>query len=449
MIVNCPNYKGLPIERKSDGSFIWVAPKTTSVGRARQEWADKKIVELHITGDGKYAKLMYELHPTKVKVCQICGQEMSINYIYLNPSVVNSIKKTFGQSFDTNTSLYDATKQLLNKHPESQIKSYLIGEFGLSNVGSASLNQIIGMCERKCRIEKTSKKLGPGAMSNFPDRFDGFHSYNRCCRKTEDKGRNSGNMKTYNKDRRAYEYWSDGNVCCANSFMRSDYFEGASADHICPISLGFVHDSHFIRRLSSGDNSSKRDKLQYSSIKDAIEIENKTGICAASWYSKTIWDHLKNNLSDNHLLLSQYHTTFRQNFSDLMYIFGSIIEMPENRGIIFLERSFLEPKMVDFDYDYICDIDGNIVSKTQRRENDANRKEYGRFCRVAIESVKDYNDKSNRNTKPDLNESEKVGVKNIIYKIETNDNSALSDLYLLVEQIQKRLLMVFNQRRVA
>ena len=47
-------------------------------------------------------------------------------------------------------------------------------------------------------------------MGNPPDRLDGFHSYNRCCRGTSDKGRFKENLKRYGDDRRAYENWSDG-----------------------------------------------------------------------------------------------------------------------------------------------------------------------------------------------------------------------------------------------
>ena len=47
--------------------------------------------------------------------------------------------------------------------------------------------------------------LSPGVMSNAPDRLDGFHSYNKCCRAKEDKGRSKENLNKYGEDRRAYE----------------------------------------------------------------------------------------------------------------------------------------------------------------------------------------------------------------------------------------------------
>ena len=48
-IVNHPNYKGLPIKRKSDGSLAWVAGKQSDIGRDRLNWMDLKIKELGIT----------------------------------------------------------------------------------------------------------------------------------------------------------------------------------------------------------------------------------------------------------------------------------------------------------------------------------------------------------------------------------------------------------------
>lgn len=50
-------------------------------------------------------------------------------------------------------------------------------------------------------IPKEPSMLGPGAMSNAPDRLDGFHTYDRCCRPTADKGRSKENLASYSTDR--------------------------------------------------------------------------------------------------------------------------------------------------------------------------------------------------------------------------------------------------------
>ena len=107
------------------------------------------------------------------------------------------------------------------------------------------------------------------------------------------------NLKSYTRDRRAYEYWSDGNIHAANQFMGSSFFDGTSADHIGPISLGFVHDPRYLQPMPGGDNSSKRDRLQIVDIESIIETEKRTGVYPMSWYSKLIWEYIKTNYSSN------------------------------------------------------------------------------------------------------------------------------------------------------
>ena len=126
--------------------------------------------------------------------------------------------------------------------------------------------------------------LSPGAMSNAPDRLDGFHTYNRCCRSTADKGRSKSNLASYSTDRRAFEYWVDGNWVEANMAMglfRSDaevqqipcmnddgqtyHPLPCAADHIGPISLGFSHRPVF-QPLCTPCNSAKNNRMYYSDV---------------------------------------------------------------------------------------------------------------------------------------------------------------------------------------
>lgn len=92
-IINHPNYKGLSITKKSDGSYSWIAPAKGNIGLARINWAKNKMKELVISENDKspYSKLMFEIHPTKEKVCQICGNTMSLYYIYINSNFAKSI----------------------------------------------------------------------------------------------------------------------------------------------------------------------------------------------------------------------------------------------------------------------------------------------------------------------------------------------------------------------
>ena len=442
-----PVYKGLTITRKDNGELNWVAGKQSVVGRERLQWANEKIKELHIEGEGPYAKLMFQIHPTKIKVCQICGSEMSLFYIYLNSSLVNKINKQFGLDVDTNTSLYDAYDLMVEKKGEREVKHFLINEFELDSSYMGSEGELlIDACESVCRIEKRSKKLGPGAMSNFPDRFDGFHSYNRCCRSVEDKGRHADNLKTYTKDRRAYEYWSDGNICSANGFMGSSFFKNYSADHTGPISLGFVHDSVYLKKMSSGDNSSKRDKLLYDDVLTIMDIEKSTGVPAVSWFSNEIWMYLKKEITDCRIIgdgkdLENIRLMFKQTMSDFMFIMKTVKE--SKNGEEFLCDTYISPKMKDFQFDYKWDSSGRIISKTPRKINDANLKEFDRMKRICLDSLDDYESKSNRNVKHDidLHKDEMASLKTICSLVSLKEyQKAKETIGFLMKSIELRII---------
>src|SRR3989344_1701512 len=56
-----------------------------------------------------------------------------------------------------------------------------------------------------CICPNKRNSLSAGAMSNAPDRLDGYHTYNLCCRSKQDTGRHKSNLARYGEDRRAYE----------------------------------------------------------------------------------------------------------------------------------------------------------------------------------------------------------------------------------------------------
>ena len=225
MIVNHQNYSGLPIKRDDNGQLKWIAPAKSDIGNKRIKWAQNKAKELGFPVEaGVYAKVMREIHPTKMKVCQICGKEMSIYYFYPSFNLIKLIKKNFDVDIDGLTHIYEVWDLLCKVKNIEIVKTFFIRTFGLDNTYiNRTKEEILNACEYQCR-ENGRKYLSPGAMSNFPDRYDGFHTYNICCRSSQDKGRSKENLKSYTKDRRAYEYWSDGNIHAANQFMGSDFF---------------------------------------------------------------------------------------------------------------------------------------------------------------------------------------------------------------------------------
>ena len=403
-IANHPNYRGLPIEKKADGSYSWIATAKSEIGSARIEWCKNKARELGFPIQaGVYADVMLAIHPTKRKVCQTCGREMSLYYHYPNANFLKALNRAFDSEFTECDHILDIWEALSKRgFSDTRIAHFLIEKGSLQISASASREEIVEALEYACR--KGDKKcLGPGAMSNFPDRYDGFHTYNRCCRSSQDKGRSKENLKSYTKDRRAYEYWSDGNIHAANQFMGSSFFDGTSADHIGPISLGFIHDPRYLQPMPGGDNSSKRDRLQLVDIEKIIETEARTGVYPMSWYSSMIWEHIRKNYRANtNLIPTLYRDALKQNMSNFMYVLWYILDKCGTDGEAFLIKAFLEPNYKYFDYSYTFNAHGEIIGQTPRHFTERNANETDRYTRIAIEAVYDYNDKDNRNQSPNL-----------------------------------------------
>lgn len=444
-IIQHPNYKGLPITKKSDGSWSWFATKKTQIGKARIAWCENKAKELGFPIEpGVYANVMREIHPTKWKVCQTCGHSMSIYYHYPSANFLKALKKEFGVEYTEVDHIADIWDDLLSRgFSNNKIASFLIkkGELDL-NAKTSSKDEVIYELESVCR-NKGKKILSPGAMSNFPDRFDGFHTYNRCCRALQDKGRSKENLKSYTKDRRAYEYWSDGNIHAANQFMGSPFFNNISADHIGPISLGFVHDPRYLQPMSGGDNSSKRDRLQLDDIEKIIETEKRTNVYPMSWYSKLIWEYIKKNYSTHKSLISGvYRDALKQNMSNFMYILWYILEHCNQDGEHFLEEALLKPNYDYFQYSYTFNELGEIVSINPRHFTDRNQYETERYKRIAFESVYDYNEKENRNIKAKLIDNEQRMLNKLCQEISSGVpvEQCKKLLIELMEVIQKRII---------
>lgn len=123
MITNHPNYSDLPIEIKN-GDIKWLAPKNSEIRKRRIEWAHKKIKELNLDTEpevskgrncGTFAPLMFHIHPTKKKICQICGEEMSLQYIYPNEYFKKMLVKNYNYSPNIFDTIYDINDFLTQK----------------------------------------------------------------------------------------------------------------------------------------------------------------------------------------------------------------------------------------------------------------------------------------------------------------------------------------------
>lgn len=195
--------------------------------------------------------------------------------------------------------------------------------------------------------------------------------------------------------------------------------------------------------MPSGDNSSKRDRLQIVDIESIIETEKRTGIYPMSWQSKLIWEFIKSNYSANpDKVPTIYRDALKQNMANYMFILLTILENCPNNGEDFLVSAFLEPNYDYFKYSYKFNDKGEIIEKKQRHYTDRNQYETDRYRRIAIEAVYDYNEKDNRNNKHDLNAIEIMHLKSICSSIESGV-SMLENKRLvvdLVETIEKRII---------
>ena len=102
MIIAHPNYKGLPIKINENGSINWLVTAQSEIGQKRIAWCLKKADELGLPrAAGVYSKVMLAIHPTKKKVCQICGKEMSLYYHYPTANFTKMLNKDFHLEFST------------------------------------------------------------------------------------------------------------------------------------------------------------------------------------------------------------------------------------------------------------------------------------------------------------------------------------------------------------
>ncbi len=291
-IVNHPNYKGLYFERGEDKRVKWVVTGKSDKGQERRKWWDKECKKHGIQlGAGCYAKIALVIHPTKIHTCQICGKELSLEYAYPNKRAIAGFKKEFGISLSPfSKDIFQIIDEFVKSSDDVEKIKRIFKIKSSEKITLENLKDYL----RKNFVEGFAKGfLSPGAMSNSPDRYDGFHSDGNCCRHESDKGRHKANLQRYGQDRRVYENWADGDWKMADRLMSIFRKHGISADHIGPISLGFCHRPKF-HPLTKDENSAKNNRMSLNDILVLLEDEKTEQV--VSWHSKFIWDKLKGNV---------------------------------------------------------------------------------------------------------------------------------------------------------
>lgn len=416
-IVTHPVYAGMPDAVNEQGKIQWEAPSNRSGGRyqhthqKRRDWWVAKAKEIGIDPrrDKWISRTAKKIHPTGEKPCKRCGLLLRIAYAYPQATLVQRIKKQFGDKFEVSPldEITDIVQRAIDIYGDSAInqfstllstKNIKVPEFGDKG------DELITWIE-EIYIPSEPPLLSPGAMSNAPDRFDGFHSFNRCCRGKADKGRSMENLKSYTTDRRVFEYWSEGDWIAADRLMglirtlfngepTADGGEFPTADHIGPLSLGFCHRPHF-RLLSRVANSAKNNRMTKQDVDDLIEDENK-GIQIVSWHAKDIWDLRKESVKDeeNALRLSKI---LRDNQRNAMMLISYLLDHGAFAFLVYL----LELDHADYKVNF-----QNLRVENYRTVFDGTNKELrttkyaeeqkARRLRIGFESLRSYREKENR-----------------------------------------------------
>jgi len=429
-IVNHPNYAGMPDPYGNQGQIQWEAPSNRASGQFkdthhhRREWWRAKAISLSIdptfntTWISQAAKAN---HPYGEKPCKNCGLVLRIAYCYPNSHLINKIRKLpyINDSFELyNTEhICDLISRMQSLYGNTIFKDLP----NLLSTSSISVKEIFPTIDAWNKylteeyIPQEPRMLSPGAMANPPDRLDGFHSFNRCCRSTADKGRTQENLRSYVTDRRVFEYWVDGdwvaadrlmgqvrsnkafiNEACFNEQQGGSHPTPCQADHIGPISLGFTHRPEF-QLLCRTCNSGKNNRMYASDIQLLKSAEGR-GEQVISWFAKEIWERRKNFSvsTETALRLSKL-------LRDNRHTYMSLLEEILNSGhLVYLTKLLHLEKAnhaVEFTYlrtqAHLTTFDEII--RTPRTTKYALEQQLRRI-RIAFSSLADYHKKVNRSS---------------------------------------------------
>jgi hypothetical protein len=276
----------------------------------------------------------------------------------------------------------------------------------------------------------------PGAMSDAPDRLEGYHTYNLCCRGKQDTGRHQSNLARYGEDRRAYETWSEGDWKAASWLMKEFQKHKVSPDHLGPISLGFMHRPNF-RPLTSAENSARGNRMTYEDVQLLIKDERISPVISS--HSKFIWDILKNKVKNNNDAL-KLSKLMRENIHCILGIFSYLSDKGYKE---FLTKNFLYPEYADYSIGFEG-FDPKTGSYTKMIKIKGDKKQYlnnaKRYIRIALESLKEYSLKKNRHLKSFLTKDVQENLDSVIDALkQKNEKIALSKLYKTFEIIAKNL----------
>ena len=417
-MVGHPVYAGMPDAVKDDGKIQWEAPSNRGPGRyqrthhLRRDWWREKAQSIGVDpeADQWISTVAKRIHPTGQKPCKRCGRVLRIAYVYPNWRLRNRLTKAFGEEFDFDPlePITDVVERVADQLGDSALSKFreLLRTRDLTP--HANLDDVDGWVSwlEGEYIPNCPPLLSPGAMSNAPDRFDGFHSFNLCCRGNADTGRNAANMRSYTTDRRVFEYWSDGDWIAADRMMGlisaqmrnescADGGDGPpTADHIGPLSLGFAHRPHF-RLLSGSQNSSKNNRMTLEDLGDLRAAET-AGEQVASWYARPLWDLRKGGIVTEELAL-RLSKVLRDNQRFAMHMLVRVYRaghMAFLAALLGLDCANFKVKFENPVVEEFVPVFDRIVRSPRQTKYAAEQK--ARRLRIGFEALRAYGEKENR-----------------------------------------------------
>lgn len=432
MIARHPHYKGMPGAFNDEGKPVWQVSsgKTTSFYefyKARQEWWTDTAHSLGLPGRGKendrWTVAARTIHPTGYRRCLICGQDKNIGYFYVNKPLLQRLLK------------HDGLEKLTFRAPITDALKLLAAAFTAAAV-AALIHDLFPEREKyfktygftKTAFEKSqslkSPWLSPGFMGDPPYRFDGLHDYCTDCRKKNDPGRSDENMRTYIHDRRAFQWWAEGDWALADALYRAAaggqcvrckrVVKKLTPDHIGPLSCGFKH-VPFFRPLCNACNSQKNRRMTRRDVTDLIDYEEATISSAASWQVRALWNRLKLGISTREQAAEL--SALMRSMEDVF--FRLLNTLYENDQVRFL-RSLLHPEYALWKHEFV-DLDASrftFSDVTVADEDTPNRRSLAaRSIRIAFDEMLIYAEKhvSQRRMRASLN----VNLKTITTELTT------------------------------
>jgi Alw26I/Eco31I/Esp3I family type II restriction endonuclease len=414
VIVNHPNYQGMPAAIDETGQIRWMAPSKRPSGTKHEFLHDERLVWWQQKADeigepriGKWpSRVAKKIHPLREKPCQTCGRVMSLDRIYPTQLTVQKINRLLP---------LDAQIKYADFHTVYEIVEHVIETIG--NPGYDAIEKIfpqIKGCEQSIKkfqkaireqvVPFEPRSLSPGSMADAPDRLDGFHTYNICCRSKQDKGRDSDNMRLYGVDRRAFEQWTEGNWAAADTLMHRATKgecqrrncrknEDLTADHIGPISLGFMHRPRFLAVCHSC-NSAKNNRMNLDDVHLLLTDEH-SGDQVISRQARTLWDRLKEAIqSDNDAKKLSFLLRINQHYY-LMLLYRIYIA-----GYPDILLHLLKPEYADESFKFINVHPGTFEYEEMilsPRKLTFAKSKAGRMVRISFDVLKVYAQKENRN----------------------------------------------------